>query len=380
MSDSAASRRGDLTTTPFDPTRAEEYMHVSTLAESRRLMTEMDPDPDIEGSILGIVDRWHADSKEVNPIEEMQGVLESIRQLPSGYLRVCRMNTFVRTLGRRDVLATYLEMMLDSAEREGTEESALCKASQDARMHAIYGWSGQTLLLKSKAGACDGTFPPMNGVAELTGNKSSQWGVSIHVWQPNTKAKGFPSPGVYSSEVFVEPPHSHPFEFVSMVTVGNIHQSIYSQQRAKQSGPGRYDGRVLEHVDCVWPPHTNRTASEVITLEDRLELREGDSYYMPCNWIHDVEVDIEASKKRPAITLFLSTEFIVKPHVYLPKQLADYHDANPLLHTKAAALSVDKWKAKMKMLSLYIGGEIPLLELAELIEYQDEYAFFLRHP
>jgi hypothetical protein len=120
-------------------------------------------------------------------------------------------------------------MLRDSAERFGTPEQQLCKAvSQDARMHATNGWCGQTLILESCLGPTEGTFETAPGVEEMLGNTPPEWGVSIHIWQPNPKAKGFPVENRHEPGIIVEPPHSHPFDFISMVVTGEMHQSTYT--------------------------------------------------------------------------------------------------------------------------------------------------------
>jgi hypothetical protein len=314
----------------------------------------------------------------------MRSVLDWIRALPRGNERVKAMNTFVRTLGQPGVLATFLDMMRHSAKRDGSPEEELSLISRNARKHSAYGWAGQTLLLFSGKQATQGTLPPEPGVAEMLGDPPpAVWGLSMHIWQPNPRAQGFTSGGRIAPGLIVEPPHSHPFDFASMVSVGTMHQSIYGQLSADElpelgahDQGGRYDGVPLEHVDGVWPEHTYRSSCEVRTLETSVALGAGDSYYLPCDMIHDVEFDAHVAATTPAITLFLASEAVVKPHVYMAPSMADAHAANPHLKDQGRALTTSAWHAKLDAVASYLRGEQPTLCLDQIVGHDGEYAFF----
>lgn len=356
-----------------------------SLVSIRETVTALPPHASTEQSINSIIERWRSDNRSIEPIQAIRGVLESIRQLPRGDDRLSSMNTFVRTLGRPDALATFLDMLRDSATRAGTSDEKLTRTSRNARKHAVYGWAGQTLLLFSGQEATDATLEPEPGVRELLGAppEPAVWGLSMHIWQPNPNAKGFPSGGRISADTVVEPPHSHPFDFASMVSIGVMHQSIYQQREANELPfdpadglGGRYEGVVLEQVDGVWPEHAYRSPSQLRTLEASIALNAGDSYYMPCNMIHDVEFDVGVAASTPAITLFLASEAVVKPHVYIAQSMADAHDANPQLKEQGSALPHSDWNAKLSAVSAYLRGERPTLKLAEIVKYDGDYAFF----
>lgn len=351
-----------------------------SLAAIRDTMTEMPPDATVAQAVTSVIARWREDPRSVQPVYEMRQALELVRALPRGDRRLQAMNTFVRTLGQPEALATFLDMMRDAAHRSGTREEELTRMSRDATKHCIYGWAGQTLLFASEAEPTAGTLPPEPGVRELIGGPDPAiWGLSLHIWQPNPNAKGFLSGGRIARGLVVEPPHSHPFDFASMVTVGRMRQSIYAQRSPDDvlaDTGGRYDGVPLEHVDGVWPEHTFRSSCEVRTVEAGVDLAALDSYYLPCDMIHDVEFDIEVARSTPAVTLFLAAEIVVRPHVYMAASMADTHAAHPLLKEQGRALTADSWHAKLEAVSAYLRGERSTLRLDEIVSCDDEYAFF----
>jgi hypothetical protein len=352
-----------------------------SLAAIRDATTRMAADPATEQAIMAITGRWRRNPGDVAALREMQDVLETIRVLPRSEARLASMNTFVRTLGRADALATFLDMMRDSARRRGTEEEELSRISRNARKHSVYGWAGQTLLLFSKAEPAGGTIEPEAGVAEMLGAPPPPvWGLSMHIWQPNPHAKAFPSGGRIAPGTVVEPPHSHPFDFASMVSVGRMRQSIYAHRRlgetTRQEPGGRYDGVRLEHVDGVWPEHRYRSSCELTTIEAGVPLQAGESYYLSCDMIHDVEFDAEVARTTPAITLFLASEAVVQPHVYMASSMADAHAASPGLKEEGRALSHAAWEAKLESVAAYLRGEQLGLCLDDIVNYDGEYAFF----
>lgn len=354
-----------------------------SLASVRDVMTSLAPEVRIERAILRLVEEWLVNSTSVEPIQSIRSLMDSIRSLPRGDERLKCMNSLVRTLGQPQVLATFLDMIRDSAGRTGTREQELSRISQKTTQHCIYGWTGQTLLVTSSAEPTKGTLEPETGVAELLGEVPPEvWGLSMHIWQPNPRAKGFASGASIERGIIVEPPHSHPFDFASMLAIGGMHQSIYAQRRSNSDlvepihRGHRYAGTTLQHVYGVWPPHDHRLSSEVMTLEERVSLRAGDSYYMTCDRIHDVEIDANIALDRPAITLFLASECVVKPHVYMAPSMADFHDAHPKLKHRGYALPSEDWHAKLELASAYLRGKALTLNLHNVVKWEGEYAFF----
>jgi hypothetical protein len=163
-----------------------------------------------------------------------------------------------------------------------------------------------------------------------------------------------------------------------------MYQSIYSQHSSDnasdQTSPAvradRYAGTKLEHVHGVWPPHDHQASSELVTLEERVALRAGDSYYMPCDKIHDVEIDASIASDKPTITLFLGSEAVVKPHVFMAPAMAEFHNVHPDLKHSGRALHRDDWHAKLEAVAAYLRGKNPTLNLDNIVRYEGEYAFF----
>jgi hypothetical protein len=340
-------------------------------------------DPSTEERLGSMLDQWRRAPRTALPYTGMRELLEEIRRIPASDERVGKMNTLVRTLGRPHNLATYLDVLRDAGSRDGSDEQAACKSKlQSGRMHSVYGWCGNTLLGETSDAAVSGTSEPVPGLEARLGFSTSVWNLTLHVWQPNANARGFPVESL-DEDVLVEPPHSHPFEFSSCIVMGEMRQSLYFQSsgrsdegRPAPSGvPGTYDGIPLEHVDGVWPPHLHRTTCDVRTLEHRVKLSAGDSYYMPCDWIHDVEVDREAASARPAVSLFLSSESIVMPHVYMLPSMVELQEQNPDLKRSGSAISEGAWHAKLEALAAYLRGEADL-DLDSIVRHRGRYAFF----
>ena len=80
-----------------------------------------------------------------------------------------------------------------------------------------------------------------------------------------------------------------------------MRESVY--QEASASAPTgsacRYQDVDLERVDGVWPPHRDYARRRLRTIEDRVDLVQGQSYFMSPDMIHDVEVDRAPSADRP---------------------------------------------------------------------------------
>lgn len=357
-------------------------MTVHTTLESMRdALTNGHVDQSTAETIAALIERWRNAPTSVDPLAEMQRVLEQARTIPRGDERVKVMNAIVRTLGRPDTLATFLDMLRDAATRSGTTEQEYCRSTlQNVRMHSIYGWCGNTLTVESLYFPTDGTYEHIPGLGERLGNSPSAWNLTVHIWQPNVTAKGFPLDIELESGALVEPPHSHPFDFVSTVVKGTMHQSIYAQSSidavSPPEGKHRYGHVPLEHVDGVWPPHEFRETCALKTLEHRVTLTQGDSYYMPCHWIHDVEINKTIASTKPTITLFLSSEYMVMPHVYMTKAMADFHSKNPDIKKNGVPIPESAWHRKLAAISGYLRDEPGTLNLNDIVDYRGEYAFF----
>ncbi|WP_448698231.1 hypothetical protein ACFGVR_15540 [Mucilaginibacter sp. AW1-3] len=358
-----------------------------SLCEIRDYLTKLEPDPAVEETILSSLEGWQVNPEAGEPLFVIHSMLDSFRLLPRNNERVRRMNTFVRTLGRPDIFAEFLDMIRAASLRTDTREQALTKASRLSSKHAVYGWSGQTRLALSGTKATVNTVIPEPGVQNFLGKTpTSAWSLSMHIWQPNVRAEGFLCGHREDENIIAEPPHSHPFDFASMLVTGKLHQSIYLQKDANTSLSqtenrqlkGRYDGIALEHVHGVWPPHDGREECAVMTLNERVELRAGDSYYMSAETIHDVQIDANIAQDTPAITLFLRSESFVKPHVYMAPQMADFHETHPDLKNQGSPLTEKAWNAKLTLVADYVRGKTTILNLSEIVNYDNEYAFFHR--
>jgi hypothetical protein len=337
----------------------------------------MAPDSTIQRSLIALLERWRIEPEKSTPLQDLQDVLEIVRRKSRGEERTRCLNTIVRTLGEPETLATVLDILRLAINKEGTGEQQLAKLSQEGKWHAVYGWCGQTAVVLSREEPTDGTASPTDrGLEEKLGYPPTLWWLSIHIWQPNPKAKGFESGKRPEPNVILEPPHSHPFDFVSMVSIGSMRQSIYSSLGASvERAEGRYAGVLLEHVDGVWPPHDHQDRVALRTVEDQVLLAAGDSYYMPCHRIHDVEIDAGPATHAPTISLFMATETLMVPHVYMAKSMLDYHEAHPAILDDARPLSVEAWQDKLAAVSDYLRGKSSL-RLDDIVKTDQEYAFF----
>jgi hypothetical protein len=370
-----------FSTGPYAPEGTRGMLEHTALTSMRDALTNKNIDLLTTREINTMIERWRNNPNTVEPLAEMQSVLERVRKIPRSDERIILMNSIVRALGRPDTLATFLDMLRDAATRDGTKEQELCRLKlQKVRMHSIYGWCGNTLLVESFDGPTEGTYKPIPGLGERLGNSTSAWNLTVHIWQPNLTAKGFPINAPLEKGTLLEPPHSHPFDFVSTVVKGVMRQSIYAQNDdiglTSTNSDDRYGQTTLEHVDGVWPPHDLREARTLKTLEHRVLLKEGDSYHLPCDWIHDVEIDGSIAVSKPTITLFLSSEYMVMPHVYMTKAMADFHDENPDIKRNGVPIAETAWHDKLKAIARYLRSESATLDLNEIVKYPGEYAFF----
>jgi hypothetical protein len=316
--------------------------------------------------------------QELTPLRDLQNVLERVRALPPGIERVRGMNTFVRTLGQPERLATLLDVLRSSLNTNAESEVALSERSRRGRMHCIYGWAGQTLMLVSRPDPTTGTENPIQDM-EFIGYPPAEWDMSIHIWQPNLGAEGFSSTKRVEPGVIVEPPHSHPFSFVSYVSKGLMHQSIYVTDEEEivdgDTSGNRYAGVVLQEVDGVWPPHEQYVPRRLRTLENRILMREGNSYFLPSHAIHDVEIDRQTASDTPTVTLFLCAEATVKPKAYLAQGMAEFHGLNPELKEVAVALEPWQWDEKLRLVASYLRDESAELHLDEVVQCNSTYGF-----
>lgn len=350
-------------------------------------MRSLIPNQATRHAVLSLLDRWHAQRDSVDPIASIRGLLDTIREVPRSDERVNRMNTFLRILGQPEHFATLLDMVRHSSYRLGTTERLLSESSRKSSKHAVYGWCGQTRLVLSGTEPTPNTLVSEPGVQDFLGKTpTSAWSLSMHIWQPNANAKGFECGCSSAPQIIAEPPHSHPFDFSSIVVIGEMHQSIYAQcdsvveltGRTSRAPRGRYDGITLSHVHGVWPPHSQYEEASITTLENRVLMKAGDSYFMPGNIIHDVQVDAAVSQSRPAITLFLRSEAYTRPHVYMSRAMADFHALNPDLKHQGYPLVEEVWNRKLELVADYVRGKTPTLDLSSIVKYENEYAFFNR--
>ncbi len=368
--------------TLYAPDSSEYKLEYKSLTEIRDNMTNSKVDDIIKKRIENILYKWKKNPKSVLPYSEFESILEDVRVIPVGNKRIEMMNSIVRTLGKPENLATYLDMLREASSRNKTNEKKICQdILQSDKMHSVYGWCGNTTIVESLDFKTKGTHKPIDGLEEKLGTSTTPWKLIIHIWQPNKNAKGFPLDNSINTKKILEPPHSHPFNFASMIVKGEIHQSIYSQvldikQCSKKDFLlGHYRNTELNHVDGVWPPHSYLEKCYLKTKEHRVKLNEGDSYYMPCNWIHDVEVDEELAKVKPTISLFLSSEFLVMPHVYMNNSMLEFHQKNPLIKKQGRPISEKKWHKKLSLISDYLRNKSESLDLNNVVKHEGEYAF-----
>jgi hypothetical protein len=355
-----------------------ESIEFRSLAASRELLTAMSPDPETEASIVRLFDSWRNKPISATPLQDLREIVEMLRLRHRNPYRIAGMNTLIRHLGQRHNLADFLEMMREAMRRESTVEQEIALISQLGKWHSIYGWCGQTIVVTSAPNPVSSTSKPKReGVAESLEYPRPLWWISIHVWQPNANAAGFPSGKRFEPELIVEPPHTHPFDFVSMVSVGKMRQSIYRPATGAEGvDPGRYAGVTLQKVDGVWPPHNQNQPTAVEAVEQSVVLSEGDSYFLPYNVIHDVEISANGARETPTITLFMASESLDTADVYMAESMLDYHECNPDILAKAKPMERADWDSKLQLLAEYLRGNKQTLRLQDLVQSETDYAFF----
>lgn len=351
------------------------------LTDARNAMTNMELHSSIVDAVHALLDDWRTNPETATPLADLRAVIENIRSCLRSDMRVRKMNSLVRTLGEPGNLADYLDALRNAARRDGSQEQSLSKMSSDGTMHCIYGWCGQTTMMDSTATPTPGTGEYDPVLSERLGYPTVTWGMSMHIWQPNPNAKGFVLKSGAHNEAVFEPPHSHPFDFVSMVSAGSLKQSIYQEiamDEDEEIACDRYAGTSLEKIDGIWPPHNQHEAVHVKTIENQLQFAVGDSYFMPSSVIHDVEIDVAASTSNPAITLFFASEAKTISHAYVLPDLISYHTDHPDLRKNAKPLTQWAWDKKLSQVASYLRGTSATLNLDETIKYDGEYAFFNR--
>jgi hypothetical protein len=325
--------------------------------------------------ILAGLEQGRTDS--VGTLGKLQELLEQMRHAPKGIARVSQMNAFVRTLGRADNLALFLELMRTSLKSAQPSDRKIAERSRVGLTHCLYGWAGQSHVLYSERNPLPSTTLAGNGVEDHMGYPVAEWHASIHIWQPNPEAQAFESLKRFEPGVLVEPPHSHPFSFVSYVSIGAMRESVYQETSvpAPAGSADRYQDVDLERVDGVWPPHREYVRRGLRTIEDRVDLVQGQSYFMSSDMIHDVEVDRAMSADRPAITFFLCSETTRVPNSYMVPSMAEFHRGHPDLTRQGKALDLEAWDAKLDATACYLRGETNYLRLGEIVKCDSSYAF-----
>ena len=274
-----------------------EYPHCVSTASLEQLpnAAEATDDPNRIGPRLqGLLDDWQGEGR--NPLRELQILLSEMRRKTKSQARQKKdMAAFVACLGKPQNLATWLEVLLAAGRKQGaTCANAAAPGSEEEQWatllqyqrHSHYGHL-QLLLLSDEERDQDGSFV-----------EGSEWGLVLNVWQPTTRIRScFKSEMRRDPALMVEPPHSHPYDFVSHVVTGKLRQTIYSpipaqQVKAAVGGPGRYDGVALTHVDGVWPPHRKIREPCGLATERHVVIEAGGSYFLPKNVVHDVELDL----------------------------------------------------------------------------------------
>lgn len=332
-----------------------------SLTTFRDEFTAMKPNQEVRNAILVLIERWRRRRPNSDPITELQQVIEEMRSIPAGSLRNRDMNTVVRSLGEPSTLATWLDILRDAYGRDGTEGQKICRILLSYRSHSHYGHCQLLMMVSVRNPTRPAAVIPDN-MSNHQITHASQWDMTLSIWQPLEAGITFSSIKRSEPQLLVEPAHSHPFDFVSRVVVGTMYQSTYRPATKEEStkAAGRYAGVPLVRVDRIWPPHQHREAAWLETLEDRVQLQAGDSYFLPNDMIYDVEMDIGISASRPTITLMLSSESIAQADVYLEQPMLDFHDSNPSLKDADDAMPFEVWNTVLRDTAAYLRGAASL--------------------
>jgi len=365
----------------WDGSNTIDDSHPSvTIASLKERLSSQPADAKIQDAILQLIEQWKADRESVSPIRDMRDIIEPIRALPPSLERLEKMNTFARTLGEPNVLATFLDMLRDSDSRAGSQEQRLSRLSikSDVR-HSAYGWSAFSLLDSKNE-----LLPSTSESCRARDEVYPEWEVTVNVWQRNTHAEGFESGAVFDAGVVAEPPHTHSFDFVSCVSIGRMEQTQYRQVDALDaqtfSKPGeRYHNIALRHVDEVWPPHRYGADAYLAEIAPCFTIAQGETYFVQSDWIHDVAIDARHAETKPTITFLLSSETKATSHVYMSESMDAFHRANPSIKEACTALEPHERNSCFEAISAYLRGHDNKLDLKSIIGFESKYGFFHRN-
>lgn len=341
-----------------------------SLSALRDRFTSMGPCQEVRDAILTPIDGWRKHASVSDPVADVQKVLEAMRRMPAGVDRIRNMNTLVRTLGEPSTLATWLDILRDICYRGGTDGQRICRILLSYKRHSHYGHC-QLLMMVSVRDPTEtaAASPAIMGSHQI--KHASQWDMTLSIWQPLDASIRFTSGKRSEAHLVVEPAHSHPFDFVSRVVIGTMYQSIYRKatKEASSQAVGRYSGVPLVRVDRTWPPHEYREVAWLETLEDRVPLRAGDSYFLPADVIHDVEMDCVIAASKPTVTLMLASEHVAPADVYLEQPMLAFHDANPRLKDADGAMPIGTWNTILGDTAAYLRGasslRLPLMPIKD---------------
>ena len=327
------------------------------LSGYRNEFTTMQPNPEISHAIQTAIDSWQKIRLGCDPVADLQQVVEKMRKMATGAPRNQCMNTFVRTLGEPGTLATWLDILRHTYHQNNTAGQKICQILQSYKRHSHYGHC-QLLMLVSERHLTEAITPTSARVSANQTKHAQQWDMTLSIWQPLATGTSFASAKRSEPHLLVEPAHTHPFDFVSKVVIGTMYQSTYrsTTKEVSSGSKGRYAGVSLTRVDRTWPPHQYRKQAWLETLEDRVPLQAGDSYFLPSDLIHDVEMDLTISFNQPTITLMLSAESTVSADVYLEPVMLDFHDANPNLKDADCEMPFETWNEILRDTSAYLRG------------------------
>jgi hypothetical protein len=148
-----------------------------------------------------------------------------------------------------------------------------------------------------------------------------------------------------------------PHEGIHALIPGSSRRCLaHSLYDLSSSDTGRYAAVPLVRVDGTWPPHERREKAWLVTVEDRVLLQAGDSYFLPSDMIHDVEMDLSVSLGKPAITLMLTAESTVWADVYLEQPMLEFHDAHPDLRNADCEMPFSNWSMILRETAAYLRG------------------------
>ncbi|WP_163380171.1 hypothetical protein [Cyclobacterium sp. SYSU L10401] len=336
-------------------------------------------DSGIEEKIHSCLDKWNRGDIG-SPISDLRVIVEPIRMTPPSFRRLQLMNSFLRVFSRPQIITKYLEALVIASQDNRSGDSELINRLKDDTLHSMYGWCGNCQIFYTSSAPLPYYGIKSKKLQRQMGYPVGVWGINIHVWQPNSSAIPFKVKGNLPSNIITEPPHSHPFDFVSIVLKGRVHQSTYypcKNEDSASSSISTYKGFGFEHVDGVWPPHTNKNKCYLKTLEHRVLIEEGGAYFMPLEVVHDVQVEKNVASKTPAISLFFASEYYSPAHVYTTKEMIDFHNRNPFLKYEGSKLSSSQWEKKLIYISEYLLNTRETLNLNPIVKHRKSYSFLL---